>query len=196
MLLLFGHVMLLCGTLLFYLLSEGSVLLSDQHAPWSVPPAFPFTHICCSSDTNSGGTSELHKTVPLFAIKGPSRRERFFAKTHMYCTVLADHPHRSLKRSAWKCTFLEMGLRVEKSENATHLFMWTLNLHCFCPCGRPLRISHGGRCRESHDSRPERAVWMGLPLKRNGKDSIFFQLTFITDHLNCRTNMLSHLTKL
>ena len=46
-------------------------------------------------------------------VKGPSRRERSFAKTHMYCVVLADRP-----RGSWKRTFLKTGLRVEKSENA------------------------------------------------------------------------------
>ena len=40
-----------------------------------------------------------------------------FVETHMYCIVLATRPHGSWKRSAWKRTFLKLGLRVEKSEN-------------------------------------------------------------------------------
>ena len=47
-----------------------------------------------------------------------SWRQRSFAKMHMYCIVLANHPYGSWKRSAWKHTFLKTGLRVEKSENA------------------------------------------------------------------------------
>ena len=39
----------------------------------------------------------------------------------MFCIVLADRPHGSCKRSAWKRTFLKPGLRVEKSENAVLL---------------------------------------------------------------------------
>ena len=41
-----------------------------------------------------------------------------FAKTHMYCIVLADRPHGS-----WKCTFLKTGLRVETSKNAALPFL-------------------------------------------------------------------------
>ena len=52
----------------------------------------------------------------------------------MYCIILADRPHRSWKRSAWKHTFLKTGLRVEKSENAALPFScpwWMANLHTF-----------------------------------------------------------------
>ena len=47
-------------------------------------------------------------------------------KTQMFCIVLADRPH-----GCWKRTYLKTGLRVEKSENAALLFVWTANLHTF-----------------------------------------------------------------
>ena len=62
--------------------------------------------------------------------QAPSRRQRSFAKMHMYCIALADRPCESWKRSTWKCTFLKTGLRVEKSENVA------LPLSC----GRRIRI--------------------------------------------------------
>ena len=45
-------------------------------------------------------------------------------------TVLAHRPHGSWKCSAWKRTFLKMGLRVQKSQNAALPF----------PCGQQIRI--------------------------------------------------------
>ena len=41
----------------------------------------------------------------------------------MFCIILADCPHGSCRHSAWKCTFLKPGLRVEKSENAALAFL-------------------------------------------------------------------------
>ena len=67
------------------------------------------------------GQPTLHTQV--HGLKGRPHKNallHFCAKTHMYCIVLADHPHGSWKRRDWKRTFL--GLRVEKSENAALLF--------------------------------------------------------------------------
>ena len=99
--------------------------------------------------------------------KGPSTRKRSFAKTHMYCIVLADRSHGSWKHSTWKRTFWKKGLRVEKSESAVLAFScgWRIRIlsetmmplphpstsslrprrrrkkkDCFCPVGRGLKV--------------------------------------------------------
>ena len=45
-------------------------------------------------------------------------------KTHTYCIILADHPHRS-----WKRTFLISGLRVEKSKNVALPLSYGWRIH-------------------------------------------------------------------
>ena len=68
----------------------------------------------------------VNRLMPYFTMKQytqrPSTQKRSFAKTCMYCIILANHPHGFWKRSAWKHTFLKTGLRVEKPENTALLF--------------------------------------------------------------------------
>ena len=67
-----------------------------------------------------------------FLTQALSRRQLSFAKTHMYCIVLADRPYRSWKRNAWKCTFFENGSQGGKIwKSSPPVVAWTANLHAF-----------------------------------------------------------------
>ena len=88
--------------------------VGEWHAAKS--PGGTHTLGCWSEDqTSVNGT-------PALTTEGPSRRECSFAKTHIYCIILAEGPHGSWKRSAWKHSFLKTGLRVVKSKIAAPPF--------------------------------------------------------------------------
>ena len=75
---------------------------------------------------------QIPNCLPLVWVDLASNLVAVYTKTltHMFCIVLADRPHGSWKRSAWKGIFLKTGLRVEKYENAALPFS----------CGRWIRI--------------------------------------------------------